>query len=368
MINELRYRVASREIVELMSRMRQGTLLLKAYFQRNLVWRPAHKRDFIETIIKGYPFPQIFLARGPIDVEKMESTQCVVDGLQRLSAIRDFVEGRLTVGGMAFSDLDGKAKEAFLKYEVAVIEFDLDAEDDRLKDVFQRLNRTFYSLSAIEKIASEYSASEYLLFARLLNGDFDSPAEAEELADAALGDSNSVASSFERDPAIAEETLAWLRANSAGPFSTLIRGAPTFTSYEFDRKVSLMFCLNVATTLLEGYYNRNEKVERHLDESNDSFQERGALLERLNLAAEFIGSLRLDESSMWFKKANFFSLVCEIARSGVRSLDRSRAAASLSSFERAVPADFVLAARESVNGKAQRELRARHVRALLGIE
>lgn len=361
MINELRYRVASREIVELMSRMRQGTLLLKAYFQRNLVWRAAHKRDFIQTILSGYPFPQVFLARGPIDLDEMRSTQCVVDGLQRLSAIRDFIEGRLVVDGRTFSSLETDEKEAFLKYEVAVIEFDLDAEDPRLKDVFKRLNRTFYSLSSIEKLASEYSASEYLLVARLLNGDFDEPIDPEE--EGGEGAASADSSDFARDPAISDETWAWLRANSGGAFSLFLRSSGAFTSYEFDRKVSLMFCLNVVTTLLEGYYNRNEKVEQRLEQGNDQFPSRDAVLVKVNSAAAFLSQIQL--CGMWTKKANLFSLISEIARLDVAALDAAAVTEKLAAFAMSPAEDYVLAARDSVNGKAQRELRARYIRGLL---
>lgn len=100
MINDLRYQVRSREIVDLFNAMRSGRLTLSPYFQRNLVWRDAHKRDFIDTILKGYPFPQIFLARGPIDLDTMEASQCVVDGQQRLNTIREYIEGKLELGGL----------------------------------------------------------------------------------------------------------------------------------------------------------------------------------------------------------------------------------------------------------------------------
>ena len=171
MQNDLKYTVRSREIIDLIAAMRSSRLTLSPYFQRNLVWREAHKRDFIDTIMKGYPFPQIFLARGPIDLDTMEASQAVVDGQQRLNAIRDFVDGKLDLEGKLFKELSAKEREDFLKYEVAVIDFDLDAGDPRLKDVFYRLNRTYYSLSAIEKLASEYSASEFMLVARVLCGE-----------------------------------------------------------------------------------------------------------------------------------------------------------------------------------------------------
>ena len=81
----------------------------------------------------------------------MEASQAVVDGQQQLNSIRDFVDGKLDFEGKLFRELTPKEREDFLKYEVAVIDFDLDAGDARLKDVFYRLNRTYYSLSAIRK-------------------------------------------------------------------------------------------------------------------------------------------------------------------------------------------------------------------------
>lgn len=170
MENQLRYQVRSREIIDLVSAMRTERLTLTAYFQRNLVWRETHKHDFIDPILHGYPFPQIFLARGPINIDTMQASTCVVDGQQRLNAIREFVSGKFSVNGCFFKDLPVKEKEDFFKYEVPIIDFDLDAGDPRLKEVFKRLNRTFYSLSTIERIATEFSASQFLLVARVLSG------------------------------------------------------------------------------------------------------------------------------------------------------------------------------------------------------
>ena len=300
--------------------MRTSRLALSPYFQRNLVWRDTHKRDFIDTILNGFPFPQIFLARGPIDLDTMQAYQCVVDGQQRLTTIRDYVDGKLDVDGKIFSDLPPRNREEFLKYEVAVIDFDLDAGDSRLKEVFHRLNRTYYSLSAIEKIASEYSASEFLLVARVLSGeitrtqndeDEDDGSEATEDVGADLSDTMN---RFNRDPGIEESTWTWLFEHADGPYASLIQKRNIFTTFEFDRKVPLMFTLNVMCTYLTGYYNRNDRVRKLLEDKNSEFKEKNEVISALNLTAEFVHDLKIPEESMWWNKANFFSLICEIAR------------------------------------------------------
>jgi hypothetical protein len=351
-----------------MSAMRGSRITLSPYFQRNLVWRDAHRKDFIDTILKGYPFPQIFLARGPINVDTMESSQAVVDGQQRLNAIKDFINGKLEVGGKFFKQLPINEREEFLKYEVPVIDFDLDVGDERLKDIFHRLNRTYYSLSAIEKLASEYSASEFMLVARTLSGEIlKSPIGDYDLTVDSEDGSDTIAENlFSRDPGVDENLWNWIVSKSEGALSLIIRQKPIFSNFEFDRKVPLMFSLNLLCTYLSGYYNRNDRVRKYLDEYADSFPDKEDVIKYLDLSAEYIKSLRIPVSSMWWNKANFFTLVVEIAREPmILKRDPDVLSKKLMVFEASVPQDYGLAAREAVNGKAQRELRGSFVRKVL---
>ncbi|WP_294280687.1 DUF262 domain-containing protein [uncultured Sphingomonas sp.] len=372
MINDLRYTVRSREIVDLVAAMRNASITLSPYFQRNLVWREAHKKDFIDTILKGYPFPQIFLARGPIDLETMSASQAVVDGQQRLNAILDFVQGRLEVEGKRFRELEPRRQEEFLKYEVAVIDFDLDAGDPKLKDVFHRLNRTFYALSAIEKLASEYSASEFMLVARVLSGEILKQRPDDEffdIEDEAESGAKADANVFSRDPGIDDESWAWLIERTEGPFSDLIRNGTIFSPFEFDRKVPLMFTLNVMSTFLLGYYERNDRVRKMLDDRSSVFVERQEVIDVLNETAGFVARMGLPKGSPWWNKANFFTLVCELARhSDLRGLNPAEAGRRLRAFGESMPDDYALAAREAVSRKPQRELRGRMVRGVIAGE
>jgi hypothetical protein len=300
----------------------------------------------------------------------MEACQCVVDGQQRLNAIRDFTQDQLDTNGRYFSQLSKKEKEDFLKYEVAVIDFDLDAGDGRLKDVFHRLNRTYYSLSAIEKIASEYSASEFLLVARVLCGEIVREAnEDDELGDVGSEDSDTDAipsNPFSRDPGIDEETWQWLLAQAEGPFANLIQMHSIFSTFEFDRKVPLMFTLNLICTYLTGYYNRNDRVRKFLDERTSEFPERDDVINALNSSASLIDQLALPPDSIWWNKANFFTLVAELSRyPRLSALSPAKVAEQLIGFASAIPSDYALAAREAVSRKGQRELRGREVRDLI---
>ena len=175
------YRVRSVSLLNLVNDVKKGRLIPDAYFQRNLVWRELHNKDFIKTILLGYPFPQIFISKGKIDVASMSTISCIVDGQQRTNAIIKFIDNQYEVDGRYYNNLSEEEKSNFLKYEVAVIELDLENDDPKVQEIFQRINRTSNSLSIIEKMASEYSTAEYMLVAKLLANeielDFDATQE-----------------------------------------------------------------------------------------------------------------------------------------------------------------------------------------------
>lgn len=71
----------------ILRRLKQGTLILSPSFQRKEVWNASKKSRLIESIMLNIPLPMFYVAAD--DLGKWE----VVDGLQRLSAIRDFLHG-----------------------------------------------------------------------------------------------------------------------------------------------------------------------------------------------------------------------------------------------------------------------------------
>ena len=112
------YKVRPRPMSDLLSDIRRKRLVISPHFQRNFVWRDIHKVDFIDTILKGLPFPQIFLAKGDINIDTMTLNSCVVDGQQRLNAILSFVRGDFTVGNKHYTDLSDseKSNSSDMKY------------------------------------------------------------------------------------------------------------------------------------------------------------------------------------------------------------------------------------------------------------
>ena len=343
------YRVRSVSLLNLVNDIRNGRLIPDAYFQRNLVWREVHKIDFIKTILLGLPFPQIFISKGKVNVETMSTVSCIVDGQQRSNAIIEFIEDVFSVDGKYYSDLDGNQKSDFLKYEVAVIELDLENDDPKVQEIFQRINRTSNSLTSIEKMASEYSTSYYMLVAKLLSDQID--IEKINLDD------------FKEDPNIPEEFYSWAKKKKISKFIQLITKKGVFTSREISRKVHLMHVLNIMSSILVGFYNRNEKAMENLNDYAEIFDEKDDIVAILEAAADVILKLKLKPKLYFLNKANIFSLTVSIAmfiRDG-NSINVDILMRELEQFESDIPEDYRLAAAEAVNSTRARQLRNTYI-------
>jgi len=352
------YKVRSRDLVDLVNDINGDALILSPFFQRKLVWRRAHQVDFIKTILLGYPFPEIFISRGTLDVETRKSVSCIVDGQQRMNAIREFINNEFDVDGKLYSDLTQSEKEQFLKYEIAIIDLDLAQEDPQIIEIFTRLNRTFYALSTIEKYSTEYGSSEFMLVAKMLCG---------ELQDEGLPAHNVAPDLVSKDPNIAKDFVAWANEKQISEFRQLLLDSPIFTKYEIARQVHLMFTLNLMATFLVGIYGRNEQVVPHLETYSNGFDLRDELIERLERTAKTVNRLKLPRTSDWFSKSNIFSLVVAIDANyddvPVR-LGRD-ARQKFIDFLEQVPEDYALAGREAVNNKRERRLRNAYVAGII---
>lgn len=349
----IEYRVRSVSLLNLVNDIQKGRLIPDAYFQRNLVWRDVHKKDFIKTILLGYPFPQIFISKGKVDVQTMSTVSCVVDGQQRSDAIISFINGDFDVDGQTYDALPEEKKAEFLKYEVAVIELDLENNDPKVQDIFQRINRTSNSLTSIEKLASAYSTSEFMLVAKLLSDQID--------LNRAGGDE------FKEDPNIPEEFFVWARKVSVRNFQRIINEKGVFQPREIARKANLMHALNVMSTCIGGFYNRNERATEHLDDFATDFPGKDVLVAELDKAAGVLLKLGLRAKSYWLNKANLFSLLVAVVhhhRAG-NEVDVNSFAKKLAGFEKDIPADYKLAASESVNATKARQLRNDYIVQML---
>lgn len=357
----LRYNVRSMRLVDVVSDIQRKKLIMSPYFQRKLVWRLIHKIDFIKTILLGYPFPEIFIAEGDLDIENMTSRDRVVDGQQRLNSIYEYVNDKFEVDGKLFSNLDPRQKEEFLKYEIAIIDLDLRYDDPNIKEIFKRLNRTFYSLTYIERLSTEYAPSEIMLLAKLISGELKTKGERENEFFGEIEDEEP-----EFDPDVPIEFLEWSKTVKVQKINELITKSPVFSSYEISRQVHLMFCLNVIGTIKEGIYNRNITREM-LENYAYDFDLKDEIVSNLELIATKILRLKLKKNSYWYNKAVLFSLIIAFYKNKERIIDipETKIKTALESFSDNLPNDFKLAAKEGVNNKKERLLRDKYLQGVI---
>lgn len=351
-----KYQVRSRELIDIINEIKNKRLILSPYFQRNLVWRQLHKVDFIKTILLGYPFPQIFIARGSIDLETMSTTSCIVDGQQRMNAIHEYLKNIFKVDNKYFSELNPKEKEAFLKYQIPIIDLDIDNEDPEIIEIFQRLNRTFYALSGIEKLSTEYAASEFMLLAKFLTKEFkiNNNDEDEYVP-------------LQIDPNIPTSFVEWASNKKVRYIDKLLIEEGVFTTYELTRQVHLTFTLNLMSTYISDFYNRNDFINRHLEEFAETFPRKDEVFEILELASNKYIKLKLKKKSYWYNKANAFSIMCLFIKNWdqIKELDEKYIKEKLEAFEEQLPSDYQIGAKEGVNNKQERLIRNRHLSTLI---
>lgn len=134
----------------------RGQLILDPPYQRKSVWTLRYKRFFIDTIIRDYPAPPIFLNQEISPDGK--STYYLIDGRQRLESILGFVKneiaipenfGDTTLNGKYFDELQAEHKKGFWEYRLSVETY-TNANVELVKESFDRLNRNVLKLTPQE--------------------------------------------------------------------------------------------------------------------------------------------------------------------------------------------------------------------------
>jgi uncharacterized protein with ParB-like and HNH nuclease domain len=79
---------------------RTGKLIVNRRYQRKLVWTKDEKASLIESLLLNYPIPLILL--GVFKTIGEEDVYEIIDGIQRLNAIFEFIENGFAVNGRYF--------------------------------------------------------------------------------------------------------------------------------------------------------------------------------------------------------------------------------------------------------------------------
>jgi hypothetical protein len=351
------------KIIEIFNKIRSGQLSINKGYQRKLVWKKQHKFDFIDTILRNYPFPEVYLAPGSLDQEKLILVDEIVDGQQRLTTIEDYINNvdvfalpRIPIP--KFSELDPQQKTSFLNYEVSV-RYLKGVTAEQVRDIFQRINRTDYALNAIERLNAQWGESEFICFCKQL-----------------------VEPDFKVDGVqyiIPEEN----RKVFLDFFHGTEDDDSVFTAGDRSRMLAMQYIMTVIATLdLGDYFSRNDKVDNYIKSFNDAFPQAERIEHSLLNVVKFINELNLSRSTRWFNKANLFSLLVELYKTDITLINKEKLSNLLKDFDKRITLDeyglmptvaeitaverkYLDLAREAVNQKSARDFRGTFIRDLL---
>lgn len=130
----------------LLRRLKQGTINLNPDFQRNYVWTMDKKCQLIESLMLKIPLPMFYVSAD----EKGNYT--VVDGLQRLSTIRDYIIDKkfklqkLEFWGDLFNNFTFEDLPTYIENRVLETEFSFTVINPGTpeivkRNIFKRVNR-----------------------------------------------------------------------------------------------------------------------------------------------------------------------------------------------------------------------------------
>lgn len=246
----------------------RNELTLQPDFQRKFVWTHEHQEQFIDTILKGFPFPEVYVCDGEVNIAKMLTCRNVIDGQQRLTTIKNYIDNDFKqplIEVRPYALLTNGEKKAFLSYQVVMRDLG-EIDDATTREIFRRINLTKFKLDNIE-IQNAIYDGEFIQAAKSILDNID------------------------------------------------LKNYGIFRESEFTRMADLHFILLIMSTVEnQGYFAQDKAVEKLVSVNNNIYAAKDHMIALLLKVFAVINDLNLPEDSMWFRKSNFYTLVCEVAK------------------------------------------------------
>lgn len=140
-------------VKSLIQEMQDNELIVRPSFQRAAVWDQTRNSRFVESILLNIPIPNLFFA------EDDDKTKVVVDGQQRLLALKHFRENRFPLRGLEalaplngkrFEDLTERQQKMFSNRTLRCLLISAKSDSEIRFQVFERLNQGGVPLNAQE--------------------------------------------------------------------------------------------------------------------------------------------------------------------------------------------------------------------------
>jgi hypothetical protein len=162
-------------VFQVLRKISLGEIRLDPDFQRNLVWDPVRRSRLIESLLLRIPLPAFYF--DGVD----GSTWQVVDGLQRLSTLRDFIteknfalsglEYLISVEGMKFDQLPRGMQRELEETQVTLFIIRPDTPPEVKFTIFYRINTGGLVLTAQEIRHALFQGKATKLLADLARSD-----------------------------------------------------------------------------------------------------------------------------------------------------------------------------------------------------
>jgi len=269
-----------------------GELTLTPTFQRNAVWTDAQRSYLIDSIINGYPVPELYMQDSVDDTG--DEAFLVVDGQQRIRACLDFVRGKLELTGKDVGDrkgqtidtITGTERKRLYGYKFVVRQLP-ELPDAELRDIFRRLNRNNVALNDQELRHAAYSGT----FIRTLEG-----------------------------------IATWSEWDSV----------PVFTTNDVRRMLDVEFISELAVAVLHGPQEKKKTLDEYYDTYAPRFPFKTRIVKTFKAVLGEIGHLVPNRKSRLYKKSDFYSLFLVLAEKSAEfplsAAARKRIASRLARF------------------------------------
>lgn len=141
-IDSLLIRQENRTVHDVLRRINTGRFVMNPDFQRDFIWPKDKQSKLVESVIMRIPLPVLYLA------EDEQGRMIVVDGLQRLSTFKRFVDNDLKLKlphrddlhGKSFGDLSPKLQNRVEDCNLILYVIDQRVPEQARLDIFERVN------------------------------------------------------------------------------------------------------------------------------------------------------------------------------------------------------------------------------------
>jgi hypothetical protein len=258
-------------------------LVLRPPFQRRPVWNDDEKAFLVDSILRGYPVPEIYVySRVSSDGSDIYS---IVDGQQRLRACLDYLadgypvmfdvhklEPLYTLAdtpwfNKRFSQLSPEEQDRFRRYKLVVRDLE-GVEDDQIRHMFHRLNQSNVTLNAQELRYSMYQGGMLAVVEQI----------------------------------VAMEEWEHFRI---------------FTQNQRRRMLDSEFVTELVIGYLHWPQNKKEDIDHYYRQYAANFPFTQEVLDRFSVVLKYLVKLfpkpRMD-GTRWYRKSDFYTLFLAIAR------------------------------------------------------